>query len=485
MPGDSNSYDLIRVKDGRSNSKADTFFIAPKGLGNEDFQVEEQFLEALNGDVTGNVEVTSITGDNLSIDGNGNLTAADGAPTDAEYVTLSSDPDLANEQIHANLSGAQLHDPAVHSSSHSADAADEVSVENLGTTGADGTVPTSQGNGTLAMETAGVDDSGNVLGGSASSSGDVAAHPNATANTDAGGIGIGDGANATASFNAIAIGRNADCSATDGTSVGPIASVSGEGATALGRSASASGDDSCALGRGAEATNANAGVLGVDTSTGPNSWTVPGDFTVNGSKNFEISDPARPHTHNLRHGNYEGDVAGGLIYRRSVTVNITNNADKGTASISMPPWFGPLATDVEVVVQAQGHFGDAYAERTKPNGEEIAVTANASGDYKCIIFATRDDDNVPDPEDHDVSKPKGERWNGDPRAYHRDAPDVNPSDYGVERIEQFFDHTEGCDATPCEAAFETWRVTLADGSRVDVEKPLDADIQTVVDTASA
>lgn len=37
-----------------------------------------------------------------------------GAPTDAQYVVLSSDGELSAETIHANLTGADLHAPAAH-----------------------------------------------------------------------------------------------------------------------------------------------------------------------------------------------------------------------------------------------------------------------------------------------------------------------------------------------------------------------------------
>jgi hypothetical protein len=124
MPGQEDSYDLIRVQDAQANSKADTFFISPKELGTDETQVRRVVLEALDGDMTGGVEVSSLTGDKLSVDSSGNLTASGVGPDDAEYVVLSSDPDLANAQVHANLSGSDLHDPSDHAlggGSHSAD----------------------------------------------------------------------------------------------------------------------------------------------------------------------------------------------------------------------------------------------------------------------------------------------------------------------------------------------------------------------------
>jgi len=412
---------------------------------------------------------------------------------------LSWNYDDANDTLTVSLSGPITGVQVGTDASRSPGYFSSVSTDALNTAdfanATDGTVPTSQGDGTLAMESAGgADDSGNVLGGTASSSSDVAVGPTATSDSGGPFASVSVGENASVSGSAgVAIGTQSNAPA-DATSIGAYSDTvgncvvlgrSGSAATnqyavALGNSATADGEYSVALGYQAEASNDYQGVLGgvPDFNNKTSEWLVPGNFTVNGSKNFQIDNPSKPHTHDLRHGNYEGDVAGGLIYRRDVS--ITTDGETGTETIQMPDWFGPLATDVDVVVQAQGHFGNAYAEREEPNGEEITVTANADGDYNCIIFATRDDSNVPNPEDHRVVKPKGERWDGSPRNYYRDAPNVNPAKYDVERIEQYFEHSKNCDPTPCESAFVEWRVTLSDGERVDVSEPMDAAISTVV-----
>jgi len=311
-------------------------------------------------------------------------------------------------------------------------------------------------------------DPGNVLGGSTGESTDTAVHPDASA---AGGASVAI-SNATAGgFEASAIGNQTEATAS--------------GSTAVGSRASATGTDSTAIGVNAVAPNDEEGVLGEEPgSFASPSWVVPGDFTVQGSKNFEIDHPLRPDTHRLRHGNYEGDVSGGLIYRREVSITLSDGASEGTATLQMPEWFGPLATNVDVVVQAQGHFGDAYAEREEPTGTDITVTANESGDYTVVIYATRDDENVPNPSEHTVTRPKGAGWDGEPRAYYRNARGVDTSQYeGVKRVEQFFDHTAECDPTPCETAFEEWCVTLADGERVDVDEPMDAAPSVVIAAA--
>lgn len=354
-------------------------------------------------------------------------------------------------------------------------------------------------------------DSGNVLGGDSYYSNEVAIH--SSASTGEGGsynIAIGKsaftGPNTT---NGVAVGRNANVGGSDSANAVNDGIAIGNGATAtqfndnnvgsvaIGNDAEAAGgalaigggwgvsataDKSVAIGAGASASNDYQGVLGNSGDYDTKSWVVPGDFTVNGSKNFEIDHPVKPETHDLRHGVYEGDVAGGLIYRREVTIQM--DGDTGTETVQMPEWFGPLATDVDVVVQPQGHFGRAYAECEEPNGRTIEVTANQSGDYKLVVFATRDDSNVPDPEDHEVVKPKGMRWNGDPRSYHRDAPDVDVDRFEeVGRIEQFFEHDDSDAGVPVESAFQNWRVTFDDGERVEVDEPLSTSVEEVVSIA--
>lgn len=79
----------------------------------------------INSALTGSTLLTSLVGDNLSIDGSGNLNAAGGstggAPTDASYVTLNDETGLDSETQHANIVEADRHPPAEHdNTSHSA-----------------------------------------------------------------------------------------------------------------------------------------------------------------------------------------------------------------------------------------------------------------------------------------------------------------------------------------------------------------------------
>lgn len=75
------------------------------------------------------------------------VAASTGALEDTGYAELNV----------GGLSGdlADAQDPKAHAGTHGADSADEVTVENLGTAGGSGLVPTSQGDGTLAMQSPG------------------------------------------------------------------------------------------------------------------------------------------------------------------------------------------------------------------------------------------------------------------------------------------------------------------------------------------
>ena len=75
-----------------------------------------------------------------------------GAPTDASYVTTSDEPDLDAETQHANLSGADLHDPAQHDHQGDTINPDEVQVGGntaLLAVAASGSVTLSSGVGTV------------------------------------------------------------------------------------------------------------------------------------------------------------------------------------------------------------------------------------------------------------------------------------------------------------------------------------------------
>jgi hypothetical protein len=148
MPGSDEQYDLVRVKDASSNSKADTFFVAPKHVGRDGAGTERMVLAETDEPPTPEAGEQYLF---LGTDGtlkakfaDGSVTAVGGeagAPDDAEYVTLASDPDLSAESLHQNLSGTELHDPALHSRSHQDGGADELDVSGLSGVLADAQAP--------------------------------------------------------------------------------------------------------------------------------------------------------------------------------------------------------------------------------------------------------------------------------------------------------------------------------------------------------
>ena len=391
------------------------------------------------------------------------------------------------------------HDNSAHSETFTT--ADD-NVEGFATAGGEGTVPTSQGDGTLAMEDAGgevttVDPTEAVEGEEPTADDSDADNPlaiavagNALANDD-NAVAIGNEATSTGTRSlsignsataaetgsvtigpfsesgderSVTIGRQATATARDAVCVGAGTEGNGVEATAVGRDSIADDANTVALGRNAEALSEDEGVIGVSTSDfGPSDWTVPGDFTVNGSKDFQIDHPSKPETHDLRHGAYEGPVPGGLIYNATVTAD----AERVDLAGDLPEYVtnGDFGTGWTCHVTASDHFGRGYVD-----ADEWVLVVEEPGDYEVTIFGERDDDAALARGGHRTEKPKGEGWNGDPRTYWRDCPHADATDYGdVHRIEAKFDHTPDCSPEPCEEAHVMCRVTFSDGERVEVE----------------
>ena len=283
---------------------------------------------------------------------------------------------------------------------------------------------------------------------------------------------VGQNAEADGSVT-IAIGQDTKAPSFAGTAVGQNAEADGF-ATALGNSTKALGSSATAVGRGAEALNDDDGTLGRQETN----WTVPGDFTVNGSKNFEIDHPSKPETHDLKHGAYEGPVAGGLIYSETVTVDGTKTSLGGV----LPDYitnndFGRGWTDH---VNENNGFGTGYIDT-----ETWTLHVKHSGEYDVTLIGERDDDKALENGKHRTEKPKGERWNGDPRTYWLDVGRIDTDDYdGVDRVEAKYDHTAECSPTPCKEAFDSFRVTFDDGERVVVESlEYEAAAQEIINVA--
>ena len=281
--------------------------------------------------------------------------------------------------------------------------------------------------------------------------------------SNSGATAVGNNAEALDS-SATALGNNAEASAFVAAALGRGAKASGTAATALGVDAEASGNEAVALGNNAEALTDNSGTIGVATGdSGPSDWTVPGDFTVQGSKDFEIDHPSDPGNKDLRHGAYEGPVPGGLIY------NATVSTDEERISLAgeLPEYVtnGDFGTGWTCHVTASDHLGNGYVDT-----DEWTLVVEEPGDYEVTIFGERDDERAVDNGKHRTEKPKGERWNGDPNTYWRNCPHVDATQYDdVERVEAKFAHTPDCPKEPCPEAHEMCRVTFDDGERVTVD----------------
>ena len=425
------------------------------------------------------------------------------------------------------------HDNSAHSETFTT--ADD-NVEGFATAGGEGTVPTSQGDGTLAMEDAGggevttidpneavadeeptADDSdadnplaiavadnalANADNAVAVGNGTEASDDNATAvgadaeASDSNAVALGRDAKASDS-NAIAVGafteatepiamalgRTAEATESNALALGPSAEASGSDATALGPSSTASGTKATALGRNAEALTEDSGTIGVPTDGfGPSDWTVPGDFTVEGSKDFEIDHPSKPDTHDLRHGAYEGPVPGGLIYDATVSATDTEVSLDG----KLPEYVtnNDFGTNWTCHVTASNHFGNGYVDT-----DTWDLIVEEPGDYEVTIFGERDDEKALSNGKHRTEKPKGERWNGEPRTYYRDDPRFDADEYDdILRVRQKFEHTAECSPEPCEEAFVGWSVTIEteDGQREKMPGVnMDADLDVVTGAARA
>ena len=278
---------------------------------------------------------------------------------------------------------------------------------------------------------------------------------------------------------AVSIGRDASViSASQGVAVGPGSEVTENDSVAVGQGATASGTRTAAIGGTSEALNSNDGTLGTDSSFGPNNWTVPGDFTVEGSKDFEIDHPSKPSTHDLRHGAYEGPVPGGLIYSETVDVDGTETSLEGV----FPDYitaddFGANWTDH---VNENNGFGTGYIDTS-----DWTLHVEHSGEYDVTLIGERDDDAAVSKGKKRTEKPKGETWSGEPRTYWVDVGRIDTDNYdGVQRVEAKYDHTPECDPMPCEEAFESYRVTFDDGERVVVKGiEYDSTAQEIIDAA--
>jgi len=207
---------------------------------------------------------------------------------------------------------------------------------------------------------------------------------------------LGNGAKADTSLGVISIGRNVN--------------VSGANAIGLGADVFVLADRSVAIGAGSSGMIPNEGVLGGPTSNSnsTNKWKVPGNFSVSGTKNFEIPHPhpEKKHTHIIRHGAVESPTTGDTLYRYTVEA-VTDNE---TVELQLPDYFGYLNTNVDVWVNPYKHFGRAYGEVIDG---KLFVTCEKAGMYNALIIGTRNDDNVQEWYIKGVEREIGESWLGE------------------------------------------------------------------------
>lgn len=216
--------------------------------------------------------------------------------------------------------------------------------------------------------------------------------------------------------NKIALGEDSSASEGYAVAVGPLAEA-GEASVALGTGSSASQAHSVALGPLAMAINTGEGVLGHPFST--TDWKVPGSFTVQGTKNFEIPHPKpeKSATHRIRHAAVEAPTAGDTLYRYTVTAAQDNDMQ----TIDLPDYFIYLNKDVQIFVTPQGHFGNGYGELNKEM-EQLEIHCQSKGEYNVLVIGTRNDDH-PSVQNWDikgVEREIGESWTGETYAFSVD-----------------------------------------------------------------
>ena len=212
------------------------------------------------------------------------------------------------------------------------------------------------------------------------------------------------GQNASAGNYAVALGRGAS------------AEIS---AVALGWGASAAGYYAVALGQNASAGNANEGILGGAASDATSKWIVPGSFTVNGTKNFEIPHPKpeKSATHVIRHGAVESPTPGDTLYHWKIQAT----KDNDIITIDLPDYFIYLNKDVQIWVTGQGHFGNGYGTLNRET-EQLEIHCQYEGEYNVLVIGTRNDDHqsVQDWDIKGVEREIGESWTGETYVFEVD-----------------------------------------------------------------
>ena len=166
--------------------------------------------------------------------------------------------------------------------------------------------------------------------------------------------------------------------------------------------------------------NSYEGVLGVPSNVlGPREWIVPGNFTVNGTKSFEIPHPKpeKKATHRIRHGAVESPTPGDTLYRWKVQAT----KDNDLVTIDLPDYFVWLNKDVQIWVTGQGHFGNGYGTLNRET-EQLEIHCQYEGEYNVLVIGTRNDDHpsVQEWGIKGVEREIGESWTGETYAFSID-----------------------------------------------------------------
>lgn len=208
----------------------------------------------------------------------------------------------------------------------------------------------------------------------------------------------------------LALGNNASAAGAYTVALGKDASA-GNYAVALGNNASA-GNSAVALGQGASTENPNEGVLGATKTATTSKWIVPGTFTVQGTKNFEIPHPKpeKKATHVIRHGAVESPTPGDTLYRYKITATKENDL----VTIDLPDYFIYLNKNVQIWVIGQGHFGNGYGILNRET-EQLEIHCQYEGEYNVLVIGTRNDDHpsVQEWSIKGVEREIGESWTGE------------------------------------------------------------------------
>jgi hypothetical protein len=259
------------------------------------------------------------------------------------------------------------------------------------------------GNGAMVVH------KGVAIGNSAVAAGNSSLYPS--------GIVIGSNASASGATEMIAIGDDAEVWGAAGIAIGTGSWAHGLDPSpysmALGPDTTVVGFGSVAIGHLAEIYGDHRGVLGTDSMQ----WSVPGSFSVSGSKNFEIPHPKpeKSATHVIRHGAVEAPSPGETLYRWRIRAE----QDNDTVEISLPDYFVHLNTDVQVFVTPQGHFGNGYGDLDRDR-EQLVIRCQLKGEYNVLVIGTRCDDHLSIRNWHlkGVERRVGETWEGETEAVY-------------------------------------------------------------------